>query len=72
VFSLLLSALFVVAAMARDWRTRRRVHPIYVWGALIIGAPGPLRFALAQTNAWAGDRALAGRIASRGSMPPST
>jgi hypothetical protein len=49
---LVLSALFVIAGMAHDWRTRGRVHPIYVWGGLAILLPGPVRFALGQTGAW--------------------
>ena len=50
--SLVLSTLFVVAGMAHDWRTRGRVHSIYIWGALVILLSGPVRFALGQTGAW--------------------
>jgi len=50
--ALLLSTLFVVAGALHDYRTRGRVHPLYVWGGLVILASGPARFALSQTNAW--------------------
>jgi hypothetical protein len=52
VFALLLSLLFVVAAMIHDWKTRRRVHPLYIWGGLIILLSGPGRSAIGQTAAW--------------------
>ncbi len=52
VVSLLLTALFVVAAMLHDWKTRRRVSPIYAWGVFVILASGPVRFALGHTGAW--------------------
>lgn len=52
VVSLVLTALFVVAAMVHDWRTRRRVSPIYAWGVFVILASGPVRFALGHTAAW--------------------
>jgi hypothetical protein len=50
--SLALSALFVVAGMVHDWKSRGRVHPIYIWGALFILLSGPARFALGHTGAW--------------------
>jgi hypothetical protein len=50
--ALVLSALFVVAGMIHDWKSRGRVHPIYVWGGLVILVSGPVRFALGQTSAW--------------------
>jgi hypothetical protein len=50
--SLLLSALFVVAGMVHDWRSRGRVHPIYIWGVVVIVLSGPVRFALGHTAAW--------------------
>jgi hypothetical protein len=50
--SLLLATLFVVAAMIHDWKSRGRVHAIYVWGALAILLSGPVRFALGHTHAW--------------------
>jgi hypothetical protein len=50
--ALLLSTLFVVAGIVHDLRTRGRVHPVYVWGGLVVLVSAPLRFALAQTSAW--------------------
>ena len=50
--STILSGLFVVAGMVHDWRSGRRVHPIYICGGLALVASGPLRFALAQTSVW--------------------
>ena len=38
--------------MAHDWKTRRRVSPIYAWGIFVILASGPVRFALGHTAAW--------------------
>jgi hypothetical protein len=52
VVSLLLTALFVVAAMIHDWKARGRVHSLYVWGVLVILLSGPVRFALGHTDAW--------------------
>lgn len=50
--ALSLSMLFVVAAMVHDWRSRGRVHPIYIWAVAAFLASGPLRLALAQSPAW--------------------
>jgi hypothetical protein len=52
VLALLLSLLFVIAGMIHDWRTRRRVHPLYIWGGLIILLSGPGRSAIGNTAAW--------------------
>jgi hypothetical protein len=52
VLALVLSLLFVVAGMVHDWRTRRRVHPLYIWGGIIILLSGPGRSAIGQTAAW--------------------
>jgi hypothetical protein len=52
VLALLLSTLFIVAGMIHDWRTRGKVHRVYVIGALILALSGPLRFAVARTEAW--------------------
>ena len=50
--ALLLSLIFVLVAMVHDWRTRGRVHPLYVWGGLIILLSGPLRSGIGHTAAW--------------------
>ena len=49
-FGLLL--LLVLAVPVRDYVTYRRVHPVAVWGPLIILASFPIRQALAATIAW--------------------
>ena len=50
--ALLLSLLFVLAAMIHDWKSRGRVHPLYIWGGLIILLSGPVRSGIGQTAAW--------------------
>jgi hypothetical protein len=35
-----------------DLASRRRVHPAYVWGGLLLVASQPLRLAVAGTGAW--------------------
>lgn len=52
VVGLLLSTLFVLAAMLNDWKARRPVHPSYLWGGLIILLSGPARFGLGHTEVW--------------------
>jgi len=52
VLALLLSTLFIVAGMIHDWRTRGKIHRVYVWGALILALSGPLRFAVGRTETW--------------------
>ena len=47
-----LTDLFVVAMMAYDWRTQRRVHPALVWGALFLIVSQPLRLAIGGTEMW--------------------
>ena len=48
--------LFVVVASAYDYASRRRVHPVYVWGGLLIAVSVPARLAISSTGPW---RALA-------------
>jgi hypothetical protein len=43
---------FIVAAPLADLLSRRRPHPISLWGGLLLVASMPLRFAVAQTAAW--------------------
>lgn len=47
-----LTNLFVLVAIGHDWRRDRHVHPIYIWGGLIILLSGPLRIAIGSTNLW--------------------
>jgi hypothetical protein len=52
VLAMFLTVGFVVVAMIHDWRTRRRVHPVYVVGGLILLVSGPLRAAIGNSAAW--------------------
>ncbi len=47
-----LTDLFVVAAVAYDLITRRRVHRAYVWGGLFFILSQPLRLIISGTHAW--------------------
>jgi hypothetical protein len=47
-----LQDLFLVACALYDFATRRRVHPVYVWGGLVILASQPLRLIVSQTPIW--------------------
>jgi heme/copper-type cytochrome/quinol oxidase subunit 3 len=49
-FGLLL--VLVIAMPVREYLTQRRVHPVSVWGALIIVASFPVRQAIGMTDAW--------------------
>jgi hypothetical protein len=51
-FVLGLSMLFIVPLFAWDLKTRGRLHPVTLWGGLLLIASVPLRLALAQTDAW--------------------
>ena len=44
--------LFVVACIAYDLATLRRVHPATIWGGLALVLSQPLRLALSGTGAW--------------------
>jgi hypothetical protein len=43
---------FVIVAMIHDWLSRRRVHPIYIWGGVILFISGPLRAVIGKSAAW--------------------
>jgi hypothetical protein len=47
-----LTGVFVLAAIMNDWRADRRVHPVYIWGGLLILVSGPLRIAIGRTEMW--------------------
>ncbi len=47
-----LQDLFLVACALYDFATRRRVHPVYVWGGLAILLSQPLRLVVSQTPLW--------------------
>ena len=50
----LLSDLFVVACIAYDMATLRRVHPATIWGGLAIVLSQPIRLAISGTGLWLG------------------
>jgi len=52
VLAMFLTLAFVVVAMIQDWLSRRRVHPVYLFGGLILLVSGPLRAALGKSAAW--------------------
>jgi hypothetical protein len=52
VLALAVSLLFVIAGMIHDWKSRGRVHPLYIWGGLIILLSGPVRSGIGHTAAW--------------------
>jgi hypothetical protein len=47
-----LTLIFVAVAMLHDWKSRRRVHPVYIVGGLVLLVAGPLRAAIANSAAW--------------------
>jgi hypothetical protein len=44
--------LFIAAAIVYDLASRRRVHPAYLWGALLIVVSQTLRDVVGRTEAW--------------------
>lgn len=48
----MLTLIFVVVAMVHDWRTRGRIHRVYLWGGAILLVSGPLRAAFGNSAAW--------------------
>jgi len=50
--AMFLTLAFVVVAMIHDWLSRRRVHPVYIFGGLILLVSGPLRAVIANSSAW--------------------
>jgi hypothetical protein len=47
-----LSDLFIVAMLAYDLSTRKKLHPATIWGGLLVVASQPLRLMIAGTPAW--------------------
>ena len=47
-----LQDLFLVACLAYDFASRRRIHPAYVWGVLLIAVMQPVRLVISQTPWW--------------------
>ena len=46
------TVLFIVAVVAYDYWTRRRVHAVSLWGGLFLALSFPGRIALGHTEAW--------------------
>jgi len=49
---LAIATLFLVPMVVWDWKTRRRLHPVTLWGGLLLVIAGPLRLVLARTDGW--------------------
>jgi len=49
---LVVATLFLVPLVVWDLKTRRRLHPVTLWGGLLLVVSGPLRLALADTDGW--------------------
>ena len=47
-----LTDLFIVALGVWDFRSRGRLHPVTLWGGLLIIASQPLRLAVSGTDGW--------------------
>jgi len=56
---LAVSTLFVVPLVVWDVKTRGRLHPVTLWGGLLLVVSGPLRLVLAHTDGWL---AISGRL----------
>ena len=46
------SYIYILVAAAYDRVTRGRIHPVYIWGGVLLVASVPLRLALSGTAAW--------------------
>ena len=51
-FVLAIATLFLVPIVVWDLKTRGRLHPVTLWGGLLLVISGPLRLALARTDGW--------------------
>jgi len=49
---LAVSTLFLLPLVVWDLATRRRLHPATLWGGLFLVLSGPLRLAIATSDAW--------------------
>lgn len=56
---LALTNVFVIAMVVHDWWRDRRLHPVTLWGGLLVFFSGPIRIGLGSTAAW---HALASRF----------
>lgn len=51
-FFLLTYVPFLAAGMLYDWRSRGRVHPVYLWGGALLLLSVPLRLVVSGTSTW--------------------
>jgi hypothetical protein len=58
-----LTFIFLLAAVVYDVVTRRRIHPVYVWGGTMLVLSVPLRLMISGTAAW---REIAGFLVGIG------
>jgi hypothetical protein len=49
-----LTCILLFASMAYDYVSRRRVHPVYLWGGALFIVSVPVRLMLSTTEAWLG------------------
>ena len=49
-----LTCILLFASMAYDYVSRRRVHPVYLWGGALFIVSVPARLMLSTTEAWLG------------------
>ena len=47
-----LTDVFIAAGVVYDLASRRRVHPAYTWGGVLIVASQPLRLVVGQSDTW--------------------
>lgn len=47
-----LTAIFLLIAVVYDWVSRRRVHPVYIWGGGLFIVSVPLRLMISGTAPW--------------------
>jgi hypothetical protein len=47
-----LAFLYVLAAVAYDLVSRRKVHNVYLWGGALFAISVPMRFLVARTSGW--------------------
>jgi hypothetical protein len=47
-----LSFIFILLGVGYDLASRRRVHPVYLWGGMVLVVSVPLRLAVSSTQAW--------------------
>jgi hypothetical protein len=47
-----LAFVFILMGIVYDLVTRRRIHPVYVWGGSVLLLSVPVRLAMARTDAW--------------------